>query len=72
MRPPRSFLRHSRTDAPLQSRLHLLPGFARRRAARGYDWDETLADVLRFLDSLETDQIKVEFQGGEPLLRIDC
>ena len=40
--------------------------------ARGYDWSETvLGDVLRFLGSLETDRIKVEFQGGEPLLRVD-
>ena len=40
--------------------------------ARGYDWDTgTLAHVLRFLDELETEEIKVEFQGGEPLLRID-
>ena len=40
--------------------------------ARGHDWDEaTLGAVLRFLDSLQTDRIKVEFQGGEPLLRVD-
>lgn len=38
----------------------------------GYDWDEeTLAAALRFLDDLETDSIKIEFQGGEPLLRLD-
>ena len=40
--------------------------------ARGYDWtEETLQDVLRFIDGLETDSIKIEFQGGEPLLRTD-
>ncbi|WEK51071.1 MAG: His-Xaa-Ser system radical SAM maturase HxsB [Candidatus Kaistia colombiensis] len=40
--------------------------------ARGFDWSsETLKDVLRFLDRLETDQIKIEFQGGEPTLRLD-
>ena len=40
--------------------------------ARGYDWtEETLANVLDFLDGLSTDSPKIEFQGGEPLLRID-
>lgn len=40
--------------------------------ARGYDWtDETLGAVRHFLDSLNTDNIKIEFQGGEPLLRRD-
>ncbi|HTM77706.1 MAG TPA: radical SAM protein, partial [Devosia sp.] len=40
--------------------------------ARGYDWnEETLAHVLAFLDGLTTDSPKIEFQGGEPLLRID-
>ena len=40
--------------------------------AQGYDWsDAILGDVLAFLDGLDTDEIKVEFQGGEPLLRID-
>ena len=40
--------------------------------ARGYDWDEEiLRDVLDFLDQLETDEIKIEFQGGEPLLRVE-
>ncbi|MFD9899694.1 His-Xaa-Ser system radical SAM maturase HxsB [Mesorhizobium sp. NPDC059054] len=40
--------------------------------ARGFDWtDETLAAVLAFLGSIEGQNIKVEFQGGEPLLRID-
>lgn len=38
----------------------------------GYDWTpEILSEVLQFLDQLETDEIKVEFQGGEPLLRLD-
>jgi His-Xaa-Ser system radical SAM maturase HxsB len=40
--------------------------------ARGHDWtEETLAAVLRFLESLPTEKIKIEFQGGEPLLRVD-
>lgn len=40
--------------------------------ARGYDWSEDIADhVLRFLDQVRVDEIKVEFQGGEPLLRLD-
>jgi His-Xaa-Ser system radical SAM maturase HxsB len=40
--------------------------------ARGYDWtDENLADVLRLLDKIQDDSIKIEFQGGEPLLRLD-
>jgi len=38
----------------------------------GYDWDEdTLQKVLRFIGELESSSIKVEFQGGEPTLRID-
>jgi His-Xaa-Ser system radical SAM maturase HxsB len=40
--------------------------------AKGYDWTpETLRDVRTFLDRIECDEVKVEFQGGEPLLRID-
>lgn len=39
--------------------------------ARGYDWDEeTIGKVFRLIDGLETDTLKVEFQGGEPLLRV--
>jgi His-Xaa-Ser system radical SAM maturase HxsB len=38
----------------------------------GYDWsDDTLEKVLGFIDTLVSDSIKVEFQGGEPTLRID-
>ncbi|GHG95116.1 His-Xaa-Ser system radical SAM maturase HxsB [Pseudodonghicola xiamenensis] len=41
-------------------------------AAKGFDWDdETLAQVLTFLDALPVDEIQIEFQGGEPLLRLD-
>lgn len=37
-----------------------------------YDWtEETLSGVLGFLDGLTTDSIKIEFQGGEPTLRLD-
>lgn len=38
----------------------------------GYDWSEdTLSAVLDQIDRLDTAQIKVEFQGGEPTLRPD-
>jgi len=40
--------------------------------AKGYDWSEqTLADTLGFLDRIDVEEIKIEFQGGEPLLRVD-
>jgi His-Xaa-Ser system radical SAM maturase HxsB len=40
--------------------------------ARGFDWsDETLAGVLSFLAGLKGPDVKIEFQGGEPLLRVD-
>ncbi|RWQ22731.1 His-Xaa-Ser system radical SAM maturase HxsB [Mesorhizobium sp.] len=40
--------------------------------ALGYDWtEETVQAVLRFLGGLNCSDIKVEFQGGEPLLRVD-
>jgi len=40
--------------------------------AKGFDWSaETLSQVLAFLGRLETDEIKIEFQGGEPTLRLD-
>ncbi|MEX0407314.1 His-Xaa-Ser system radical SAM maturase HxsB [Aquibium sp. LZ166] len=40
--------------------------------ARGFDWsEETLGATLAFLDRLSTKRIKIEFQGGEPLLRLD-
>jgi His-Xaa-Ser system radical SAM maturase HxsB len=40
--------------------------------ARGYDWTaEILDDALRLLGGLDTDEVKIEFQGGEPLLRLD-
>jgi His-Xaa-Ser system radical SAM maturase HxsB len=40
--------------------------------AQGYDWSpEILKDVLAFLDNIQSDHIKIEFQGGEPLLRVD-
>ncbi|MBA4800061.1 MAG: radical SAM protein, partial [Rhizobiales bacterium] len=38
----------------------------------GFDWNsETLDAVIRFLGGLSTKNIKIEFQGGEPLLRLD-
>ncbi|TGQ27670.1 MULTISPECIES: His-Xaa-Ser system radical SAM maturase HxsB [unclassified Mesorhizobium] len=40
--------------------------------ARGFDWsEETLNAALDFIGAMKGPQIKVEFQGGEPLLRID-
>lgn len=40
--------------------------------APGFDWDEgTLEAVLQFLDGLTTRALKVEFQGGEPLLKLE-
>ncbi|MBZ9775976.1 His-Xaa-Ser system radical SAM maturase HxsB [Mesorhizobium sp. CO1-1-8] len=41
-------------------------------SAQGFDWtDETLQAVLGFIDAMKGPEIKIEFQGGEPLLRID-
>lgn len=38
----------------------------------GFDWsDATIEAVLALLDRLPSDQIKIEFQGGEPTLRPD-
>lgn len=40
--------------------------------ALGYDWsNEMLASVLKFFDGLAATDIKIEFQGGEPTLRLD-
>jgi len=40
--------------------------------AHGFDWsEETLAHVLNLLDQLPGEQLKIEFQGGEPTLRPD-
>lgn len=40
--------------------------------ASGFDWTEkTLAAVLSFLDRLATDEVKIEFQGRKPTLRLD-
>ncbi|EPX76427.1 His-Xaa-Ser system radical SAM maturase HxsB [Salipiger mucosus] len=41
-------------------------------ASKGFDWDEeTLERVLGFLDTLPVEEIQIEFQGGEPFLRLD-
>lgn len=38
----------------------------------GFDWNETtLEAVLRLIDSASGPALKIEFQGGEPLLRAD-
>lgn len=40
--------------------------------AKGFDWsDDDLYLVLRMLSTIKGDSLKVEFQGGEPLLRLD-
>ena len=40
--------------------------------ARGYDWDEEiLQKTLDFLDGLQVEEVQIEFQGGEPFLRLD-
>lgn len=40
--------------------------------ASGFDWnDRTRDQFLETLSKLETETIKIEFQGGEPLLRLD-
>jgi His-Xaa-Ser system radical SAM maturase HxsB len=40
--------------------------------ARGFDWSkDTLNATLGFIGAMKGPQIKVEFQGGEPLLRVD-
>ncbi|TGS85762.1 His-Xaa-Ser system radical SAM maturase HxsB [Mesorhizobium sp. M3A.F.Ca.ET.174.01.1.1] len=41
-------------------------------SASGFDWSEdTLEHVLRLIGSMTGPRVKIEFQGGEPLLRID-
>lgn len=41
-------------------------------SAQGYDWtDKTLGAFKEYLETLTTNDIKIEFQGGEPLLRVD-
>ena len=40
--------------------------------APGFDWtEEQLIQFARFLDNVEGDRLKLEFQGGEPTLRPD-
>lgn len=40
--------------------------------ASGFDWSEdTLTQTLAFIDRIQSPEIKIEFQGGEPLLRVD-
>lgn len=40
--------------------------------AKGFDWDDAkLAQVIELLDRQSVTEIKIEFQGGEPLLRLD-
>lgn len=40
--------------------------------AKGFDWnDNDLNLVLKMLAAIKSDSLKVEFQGGEPLLRLD-
>ena len=40
--------------------------------ASGFDWDnETLDNILNFIDNMNVHEIQIEFQGGEPFLRLD-
>lgn len=40
--------------------------------ATGYDWSpDVLRDALAYIDRLQVDDVKIEFQGGEPFLRTD-
>ncbi|MEL7801677.1 His-Xaa-Ser system radical SAM maturase HxsB [Sulfitobacter pontiacus] len=40
--------------------------------AIGFDWDDAKTNqVLDFIGGLDCPEIKIEFQGGEPLLRLD-
>lgn len=42
------------------------------QTAKGYDWsEETLQAVLQYLDEHGGESIQIEFQGGEPSLRLD-
>lgn len=42
------------------------------KQADGFDWSpDTLASVLNFLDEHGGEEIQIEFQGGEPTLRLD-
>lgn len=41
-------------------------------SAKGFDWtDKTVEQVINFLDELRCTNIKIEFQGGEPLLALN-
>lgn len=41
-------------------------------AASGFDWSDATAErFLDFLDGLSARSVKIEFQGGEPTLRLD-
>ena len=40
--------------------------------AKGFDWSkETLSQVLAYIDASQSDKMQIEFQGGEPTLRLD-
>ena len=40
--------------------------------AKGYDWTkETLKNFINFVDIYANEDVKIEFQGGEPSLRLD-
>ena len=40
--------------------------------AQGFDWgDEQIDDFEKFLEHVDTDNVKIEFQGGEPTVRPD-
>ena len=40
--------------------------------AKGFDWTEEKADqAIDYILSLDVDEVQIEFQGGEPFLRLD-
>ena len=52
--------------------MFLLSGFKSSRKAKGFDW--TKKEIIlfeRFVEEANLDHVKIEFQGGEPTLRLD-
>ena len=40
--------------------------------ASGYDWDEDITrSFIKYVEKYASDDVKIEFQGGEPSLRLD-
>ena len=50
--------------------MQLLSGFSVDQNLEGYDWSqETLKNFYSFVEKYGSNNIKIEFQGGEPTLR---